>query len=843
MIKKYSFHQLIREHIIEVPIIQRDYAQGRTSDNVTYIRERFVESLVKHVVTSKNLHLGFVYGKIEGKDRARELKLHEEAVNTLLHSVKQYANQFQITVKSSVETQVVHQSSSLRFIPLDGQQRLTTLFLLYWYISMRKGELNSAENSFLSNFKYNNRKASLSFFDQLIDTKNIQLIKNELKPDIENQLKQYTWYLNKWDFDATVSGVLVMVQAIHKEFSKFPDFVFENVYIKNLPFEFDFLDLDELKQSDELYIKMNERGKQLTDFEHFKAWLQDFTDRKYIEKEQKDFLKSFWKKIDTEWLDFFWKHIDADYRSLDDFYFNYLKTMAITYHCATDKSDVIPSHLKELLQQIRNTETYDQKSVSYIPLSSFVKQLKREDNKIIDFELFSIDCLEFIADSFETAIQINNNDLKKQIDEVVKSPFVSKSIVQSLIRQKSYTLNLWDHTFYYFLLRLIQQNVSQEFINDWLRIFRNIIYNTYVQSPENLYDALHSINELMNLKFENINNEIQKETFQLRFFNQTQIKEEVLKIQLLNNFEENDLIENRWDSKEFFRIENHAYFYGQINFILQLSNFKYDKFCEYSVLLEKLFSEDIPDYLLQQALLCKGDYLVHRTNHSFCKTTTDSLRSRNENWRSIFNNENKRAILKNLLDDLIKQQESELVKKLEKIVTSHNYTIDDWQYYFLENTRAVNECKYDEIRWFNDKNIRLLHSSTITGYHLELRTIYLFQKIIEEKINRNPFKSMEYLWDKNTGGHPGIKLINFSHNDKFYNLEIRFMFDEGSYELRFYNVADSVNQRFVEDIIINNLDNFSFDENMRHYIRPVLKEDILTVLSHLSKNLNQLSND
>ena len=518
--------------------------------------------------------------------------------------------------------------------------------------------------------------------------------------------------------------------------------------------------------------------------------------------------------------------------------------MAITYHCATYKSDVIPSHIKELLQQIRNTETYDQKTVSYIPLSSFVQQIKIDDEQILDFELFSIDCLEFIAGSFETAILITNNDLKKQIDEIVKTPFVSKSIAYSLLKQKAFTLNLWDHTYYYFVIRLIQQNISQYFINDWLRIFRNIIYNTYVQSPENLYDALHSINELMNFKFEDIDTEIQKETFYLRFFNQSQIKEEVRKIQLIKNkLNGNELIDKKWDSKRVFAMENHNYFYGQINFILQSSDLNYDKFCQYSELLEKLFSADTPDHLLQQALLSKGDYLVHRTNHSFCKTSTDSLRSRNENWRSVFNNDTKRVILRDLLDDLLVIQESTLVEKLESIIRSHRYTINDWQFYFVDNKKALEECKYGEIRWFSENDVRLLHSSTITGYHLELRTIHLFQRILDENLNLLPFESIEYLWDKNTGGHPGIRLVNYSFNGKVYNLDIRFMFTGEGYEISFYNVSDSIRNRSADDIVINKLNDFCFDETSKRYFKFVLSEDISNGLTNLLNNLTAINHD
>ena len=83
--KKYSFKDLFNEEIkgIEIPIIQRDYAQGRKSES--RIRNRFLEALFKAVTeTDKHITLDFVYGEIDP--------------NGIL-------------------------------IPLDGQQRITTLFL------------------------------------------------------------------------------------------------------------------------------------------------------------------------------------------------------------------------------------------------------------------------------------------------------------------------------------------------------------------------------------------------------------------------------------------------------------------------------------------------------------------------------------------------------------------------------------------------------------------------------------------------------------------------------------------------------------------------------------------
>ncbi|MGV4413715.1 GmrSD restriction endonuclease domain-containing protein [Chryseobacterium sp. T1] len=824
MILKYNFHQLISTHIIEVPIIQRDYAQGRISDNVKYIRERFVKSLVEHVVTNSQLHLGFVYGKIEGKERKRELKLHQESVSTLLHSVKQYANQFNINVEASINVNELTEPLSLRFIPLDGQQRLTTLFLLYWYISMRKKE----SSLWLLNFKYNNRKMALAFFETLTNQDNIQLIEKELEADIQKQITEYTWYLDKWKYDATVNGAIVMLQAIHEEFANHSNFDFSLVKLEEIPFKFDFLDLDDLKQSDELYIKMNERGKQLTDFEHFKAWLQDVVEKKNLSDEEQSFLSSFWKKIDTVWLDFFWKKIDADFRSLDDFYFNYLKTTAINFHLAKSKEPNLPRYLKDLLQTIRNVDNYDKQNVTYIPLSQFVLEDKNDkENKKIIFELFSMDCLQHINKTLSTLIAIDE-ETNSKINTIIKEPFISKgkNILTLYLNNNTFTPNYWDQVYYYFLLELLKSDKIN--ISFWMRTMRNIIYNTYIQNPDNVYDALQSINSLISSEVLDLKEGLMSDMINLSFFNKDQIAEEKYKC---------NKIENGWDSKEIQGLENHIYFMGQIQFVFQLADENNVLFSQYAELISGLFSEKIEDFELQQALLTKGDYLVERTNHSFCRKSYDSLRSRNDNWRQIFNNENKRIFLKNLLDHLLQLPHVELQDGLKTIIKSHKFTINDWEYYFINNPRAIQECKYNEIRWFNKDDIRILHSSTITGYHLELRTIWLYQYLLDISFDIKPFEKKMYLFDKNTGGFPGIKLSSYQVKEKAYDLDIRFSKEDNEYEFCFYHKADTINERSADAEVVNKMDDFIYDDNLKHYFKKVKKESIIDALTQLIEKL------
>lgn len=827
--KNYSFFELVNQYIIEVPIIQRDYAQGREQENVRYIRQRFVSSLIASVIDDNPIHLGFIYGKIEGKDKLQKIHLHKEAVEKLLGTVKQYANQFNISIDTTVSTEEIVLENSLRFIPLDGQQRLTTLFLLYWYVNMRQGNLHS---NWLSNFKYNNRKSALAFFEELSNNNNIRRIQSDVEKNntinLKDHINKYIWYLSRWDYDATVNGALVMLQEIHKEFSKSPDLNFEKFSLDTLPFTFDFFDLDALNQSDELYIKMNERGKQLTDFEHFKAWLQDFTEQKYKSAEQKLFLKDFWTKIDTVWLDFFWKNLDVDYTGLDDLYFNYLKTVALNYHLATRTEKEIPGFLKSLVQDVRNTDSYDKKKLQYIPLSKFVDTIQIEDQEDFQFELFSYEALEYINDSFDVLLGLNENkELVTVINEVIAEPFVAKSILGAYVKKDSFTLNLWDHVMYYAILKYFQKVKLHEInhLKDWLRILRNIIYNTYIQNPENLYVALNTIDNLFNEYFSDsvlLSDIINLENFELRFFNQGQFEEEKIKGKLLKNEQWNVSIKN---------IETHTYFYGQIIFILNLcqieadGKYNYEQFENYSRILALLFEKDTEEFLLQRALLSIGDYLIKvNSNWTFCKTETDSLRSRNENWRRVFALKDKLKILELLILEIIKREGkvSDFNSILRDVIKSHSYNFDQWEYYFVESSYPLQQCKQMEIRWNDDNDIRLLPAKTIIGYHLELRTIFLLKFIYNKLQNIEPFKKIEFLWDKGTSGHPGISMIGYEFEGKTYRLDIRYSFGKNiydCYDFCFYNEADILENRFASEVVVSNLDGYYYDNKFKHYFK------------------------
>ena len=103
--EELSFLDIVRrDGNIKIPLIQRDYAQGRPSKKITSIREKFIKDIYNCIINKTRLNLDFVYGATNGK----------------------------------------------RFIPLDGQQRLTTLFLLHLYLDGLRGEQNEKLNFFFT---------------------------------------------------------------------------------------------------------------------------------------------------------------------------------------------------------------------------------------------------------------------------------------------------------------------------------------------------------------------------------------------------------------------------------------------------------------------------------------------------------------------------------------------------------------------------------------------------------------------------------------------------------------------------------------------------------------------
>ena len=58
---KYTFWELLSNYKIEIPKIQRDYAQGRKEPEIINIVDVFLEDLKNSILNSEELNLDFEY--------------------------------------------------------------------------------------------------------------------------------------------------------------------------------------------------------------------------------------------------------------------------------------------------------------------------------------------------------------------------------------------------------------------------------------------------------------------------------------------------------------------------------------------------------------------------------------------------------------------------------------------------------------------------------------------------------------------------------------------------------------------------------------------------------------
>jgi len=345
-----TFYQLIQRYEkVQIPILQRDYAQGRKETK--FVRELFLDSIKETLTSIDNkkcqLGLDFIYGS----------------------SLPNENNIFSV---------------------LDGQQRLTTLFLLHWYFAHKENKFSIFKSYFSNNgyskFNYMTRISANEFFDALIsdESYSIDFTNDCLK--ISDQIIDKPWFYLSWKLDPTVSSCLNMLDAIHEKFSNIKHDFFDALLDEKKPrITFQYLKLQSFGLSDELYIKMNARGKALTDFENFKSWFTKQLKEKIESNKEIEF------KIDQQWMDLFWNiskrnEVKNTNKNLDQIYLRFFNLMAFYSTCEKqDRNyDQIDQNTMEYLRVLRTSFTYFP-VVNFIHLDCFNEKTITRISLILDY--------------------------------------------------------------------------------------------------------------------------------------------------------------------------------------------------------------------------------------------------------------------------------------------------------------------------------------------------------------------------------------------------------------------------------------------------------------------------
>ena len=413
-----SFWSEISDYKIQVPYYQRDYAQGRIDNGrIDNIRKVFVEEMYRAIMGSNNneCHLGLVFGS------------YDESENV--------------------------------FIAVDGQQRLTTVFLLHWYVAWRENKLNDYKEKLL-NFSWDTRSYSSQFVELLF--------KIQPSGNVIDSIKTNSNYFSVWENDPTVKGMLTMLEEIEKQYPN--DMVLcSQLFSNDCEIKYDILKLE--KDSDgKTYLKMNSRGRSLTTFELFKS--------KFLDK----YKPNFGHKFDNEWLSFMIKFCttsDSKFPDPDIPFMNFINEYTYMQLKLKSGSD-IANNYKEFTDAKVKGELTD------VPFISFDKYNCA----------FEGDRLEYFEKSLDWIYQ--NYENIKLIDNKIRfsdSRFFIDAIIQDNNPNFTHRAKLFA-VFKYAELTGYNQ-IDTELYEKWTRVFRNLVANTDIDGS-NIGGICKAINKIDN---------------------------------------------------------------------------------------------------------------------------------------------------------------------------------------------------------------------------------------------------------------------------------------------------------------------------------------------------------
>ncbi|ALV99093.1 DUF262 domain-containing protein [Campylobacter jejuni] len=659
-----NFKELIEEYQIKIPIIQRDYAQGRIEASI--IRDKFLDNILVHLNNNKEMCLDFIYG----------------------------------SVKNDV------------FLPLDGQQRLTTIFLLYWY----SGKKEDKEIDFLKKFTYETRASSREFCQKLIQE---EFNTFEDSDKLSEKIKNSSWFLYFWDNDPTIKSMLAMIDDIHKKFNN------EEFFDKLELLKFHFIKLENFNLDDDLYIKMNARGKKLTDFEIFKAEFEKFL----ISNKKNLFKEYFIKNIDGEWTDLFWRlGFKNKHYLIDDAFMNFFYFISEMLHVKNkEKTTVIDfENMKKNISKLIENVYLNDENIDF-----FFKAIKYLEN-IANFNK------ENLSDNFE----------KNKLALFDKYPDL---LIKVINNDKGNLINLQQKILLFIIISNFVENegnINVVNLLDKLRIVRNLtqriralkqgkIDYTATLSYEKLYYILNLslVNAKENIYTYLINNEVKLTNTDI---SKDSLDQEVYKAKYIQN--DNNL------KCTIQQLEDYKYICGDLSFFLfedkELLKFASDN-------ITKIFTSKT--HLIIRSLLTIEDYAKYI---GFAGSGSKYYFGVDNKWEILLTKNNQNDMedytdylglfyqffkkYKSIKDEFLDYDSNEILEQLilDYLNNKGNINYTSWVYYFIKHgDKIFNNTEKREKNyfvWYDEENFNI---DKMYGETMGSKYVNTYVKILSEISN------------------------------------------------------------------------------------------------------------
>lgn len=571
----------------------------------------------------------------------------------------------------------------------DGQQRLTTLFLL---IGMLHKKTGAFRRQLISDYEYDLddkepylhyaiRESSLYFLRDLVSYFFIdnQTVKVE-------DIKKTDWYFLDYDLDPSIQSMLKALVKIEKtlegkdeEWAK----SFGEWLIHRLTFM--YLDMMDRKNGEETFVVINTTGEPLSATQNLKpliinAEINSSQDKEVIAKE--------WEEIET----WFWKHRSGDNDTAEAGFNEFLRWVTLL--------NVDKEEQKRIL--LKGTYTFPIDKIPFSEIYAYWEIVERLSKKE-DFL-----CSEHLSPK-EKAIS--------QIDCFKLLPLIAYCKKWNIEDVEDRNLLRLTH----FLRNLSKIPNVGSAIND--------LVGEAIKLAKSYRDLIEWVDNAENIS---VSNTILSD-------------EEKKKLEILK-----DNLANREDFEEaFWEAQKHSIWSGEILPLIEWSKengqFCLDKFKKYDALFNAIFKDDsehkivVVEDVVRRALLAKGLNGYPRifrgnTNYSFAWNPSD--------WKILINDNDNKTKFQEFFDELLSGgieeekllsgeiQEEELrenlEKMLQKMIDKGDFKSSPWAD-FVDKDYLLKYCEFKNIQydgygsWILVKKERATRWSQI---HIQTRLLY-----------------------------------------------------------------------------------------------------------------------
>ena len=275
----------------------------------------------------------------------------------------------------------------------DGQQRLTTLFLLLGVINIKAGgcfddyiiSKEERNDDYEPHLQYAIRESTLYFLRDL--ARNVFISQNTSITDI----KSSNWYFNEYDFDASIQSIIsallriedALKDNVNINFVDFGEFVLNNLKVL-------YYDMENRSRGEETYVVINTTGEPLSSTENIKPLLLG---RPSLSKREIETYSDQWENRE-EW---FWQNRGKDNTAdngLNEFFIWYWQIGLMQEKARKDGKPIslnprelfanVPTKITENANEIKLSLDNYNKFCSLDNINNYFLALKKLVNSIVE---------------------------------------------------------------------------------------------------------------------------------------------------------------------------------------------------------------------------------------------------------------------------------------------------------------------------------------------------------------------------------------------------------------------------------------------------------------------------